>query len=132
MYGKIFLYLTSEDILELVLVTKTLRVVFENEDEKIELNGKLEEKQILVNKQSGKIQHIFKENRSLKERVKNLEENNRLRAANEKKMKALYVETNTDTFCINVYIPMYIITNIDQLLVNIKHHVVSRLSIKCT
>ena len=34
MYGKIFLYLTSEDILELVLVTKTLRVVFENEDEK--------------------------------------------------------------------------------------------------
>ena len=62
-------------------------------EEKIELNGKLEEKQILVNKQSGKIQHIFKENRSLKERVKNLEENNRLRAANEKKMKALYVET---------------------------------------
>ena len=34
MYGKIFLYLTSEDILELVLVTKTLRIVFENEDEK--------------------------------------------------------------------------------------------------
>ena len=62
-------------------------------EEKIELNGKLEEKQILVNKQSGKIQHIFKENRSLKERVKKFRRNNRLRAANEKKMKALYVET---------------------------------------
>ena len=62
-------------------------------EEKVELSGKLEEKEILVKKQNAKIQHIYKENRSLKERVKNLEENNRLRAANEKKIKALYIET---------------------------------------
>ena len=62
-------------------------------EEKVELSGRLEEKEILVKKQNAKIQHIYKENRSLKERVKNLEENNRLRAANEKKIKALYIET---------------------------------------
>ena len=39
-------------------------------EEKVELSGKLEEKEILVKKQNAKIQHIYKENRSLKERVK--------------------------------------------------------------
>jgi hypothetical protein len=34
LYGKLFLYLASEDILEIIKVTKTLRNVFESEDDK--------------------------------------------------------------------------------------------------